>query len=489
MEQLAAVTAPENAVPILVLTADITLDTKRRALASGAKDLVTKPIDHSEVLLRIKNLVENRFLHQELQKQNEQLEEQVRDRTALLEQTLRQLKSAQENVVRQERLSALGMMASGIAHDFNNALTMVLGYSELLLPHLQQHAPAKERGYLHHVISAAQDATHVVSRLREFYRPAGSNDIRVAVNLNDIVTQTVSLTSPKWSSERLAEGVQIQIVTDLASIPTVLGSAAELREALTNLIFNAVDAMPDGGQITIRTLATDQGEVSLSVSDTGMGMSEEERERCLEPFFTTKGERGTGLGLAVVYGIIHRHGGSIDILSQKYHGATILIRLPAATSDVTLEPAAPAEIERSLKILVVDDQEIICELVAEYLRTDGHEAAIATAGSRALELFASESFDLVITDQSMPEMNGVQLASSVKSIDPLIPVILLTGFGEEMQAVAARPESGDLVIGKPVSAADLRHAVFTVVSQASAAARLNAEAPFANTESPSAITA
>ena len=488
MEQLVAVSPPECFVPILVLTADITLDTKRRALASGAKDLVTKPIDHSEVVLRIKNLLENRFLHLELQKQNELLEEQVQDRTAQLEQTLRQLQSAQEKVVRQERLSALGMMASGIAHDFNNALTMVLGYSELLLPHLQQHAPPKERGYLHHVISAAQDATQVVSRLREFYRPAGTNEIRVAVNLNDIVTQTVSLTSPKWSSERLAAGVQIQVVTELTEIPTVIGSAAELREALTNLVFNAVDAMPDGGQITIRTEVADQVEVTLSVADTGMGMSDEERERCLEPFFTTKGDRGTGLGLAVVYGIIHRHGGSIDIVSKKYHGATFLIRLPAATRDVADVPAARAEIDRSLRILVVDDQEIICELVAEYLRTDGHEAAVATTGSRALELFASETFDLVITDQSMPEMNGVQLANSVKSIEPEIPVILLTGFGEEMQALGSRPESVDLVIGKPVSAADLRHAVFTVISQASAA-RQNAEECFANRAAPSSIPA
>jgi len=476
--------------PILVLTADITLDTKRRALASGAKDLVTKPIDHSEVVLRMKNLIENRFLHLELQKQNGLLEQQVRDRTAQLEETLRQLQSAQESVVRQERLSALGMMASGIAHDFNNALTMVLGYSELLLPYLQQDAPPKERGYLHHVISAAQDATQVVSRLREFYRPAGINEIRVAVNLNDIVSQTVSLTSPKWSSERLAEGVQIRVVTELAAeIPTVLGSAAELREALTNLVFNAVDAMPDGGQITIRTEMAEHGDVTLSVTDTGMGMSDEERERCLEPFFTTKGERGTGLGLAVVYGIIHRHGGSIDIVSKKYQGATFLIRLPIATRDVTAAPEAPAEIDRSLRILVVDDQEIICELVAEYLRTDGHEAAVATTGRRALELFASETFDLVITDQSMPEMNGVQLANSVKSIEPQIPVILLTGFGEEMQALGSRPESVDLVIGKPVSAADLRHAVFTVVSQASAAARKSTEACLDESEAPSSVTA
>ena len=148
MEQFRGVLGPESYVPILVLTADITVDTKRRALASGAKDLVTKPIDHSEVILRIKNLLENRFLHMELQRQNGILEEQVKERTSQLEETLTQLRSTQERVVRQERLSALGMMAGGIAHDFNNALTMVLGYTELLLPYLQENAPA-ERARVH----------------------------------------------------------------------------------------------------------------------------------------------------------------------------------------------------------------------------------------------------------------------------------------------------------------------------------------------------
>lgn len=466
MGELSKLITPENYVPILVLTADITVDTKRRALASGAKDLVTKPIDHSEVILRIKNLLENRFLQQEVQRKNEALEEQVKERTQRLEETLEELKAAQERVVRQERLSALGMMASGIAHDFNNALTMVLGYSELLLPYLQDHAPAKEREFMHHVISAAQDATHVVARLREFYRPVDSNEIRVAVNLNDVVTQTVSLTSPKWSSQKQAAGVQVRVVTDLQEdVPNVLASAAELRETLTNLVFNAVDAMPSGGLISIRT-AAEGDDVVLRVSDSGVGMTDEERERCLEPFFSTKGDRGTGLGLSVVYGIIHRHGGSIEIESEKYKGTTFIIRLPATTASHSDAPEQEAEVQQSLRILVVDDQDIICELIAEYLQADGHEAVTTSGGTHALELFGDRHFDLIITDQSMPDMNGTQLAASIKALSPATPVILLTGFGDEMQAQGTRPDGVDLVLSKPVSMAGLRHAVFTVVSAA-----------------------
>jgi signal transduction histidine kinase len=463
LEQFRTMLTADEYLPILILTADITMETRRRALAAGAKDLVTKPIDHSEVLLRMKNLLENRFLHQELQRQNEFLEQQVRERTAEVESTLRTLRSTQEAVVRQERLSALGMMAGGIAHDFNNALTMVLGYSELLLPYLQAHAPPRERGYMHNVMMAAQDATHVVARLGAFYRPAG-DEIRVAVNLNDLIAQIVSLTAPKWSSERLASGVQIQVSKDLGDVPAVLANASELREVLTNLIFNAVDAMPQGGLISIGTRAAGP-HVLLAVSDTGIGMTDAERERCLEPFFSTKGERGTGLGLAVVYGIVQRHGGTIDIHSVKGLGTTFEIRLPAATTLASEAPAACTEVDRALRILVVDDQEIICELIAEYLQGDGHHVVFSTSAKQALERFRDGAFDLVITDQSMPEMNGVQLASAIKQHEPPVPVILLTGFGEEMQAKGTRPEDIDLVVGKPVSAADLRNAIFTVISR------------------------
>jgi signal transduction histidine kinase len=470
MEQLKHVVPADAYLPILVLTADITVDTKRRALAAGAKDLVTKPIDHSEVLLRMKNLLENRFLHQELQRQNELLEEQVRERTAQVESTLSELRATQEKIVRQERLSALGMMAGGIAHDFNNALTMVLGYSELLLPYLQLHAPPRERGYMHNVISAAQDATHVVARLGAFYRPAG-DEIRVAVNLNELSAQIISLTAPKWCNERQAQGVQIQVDQDLGEIPHVLANASELREVLTNLIFNAVDAMPQGGRIELATRPHEAG-VALSVKDSGIGMTDAERERCLEPFFSTKGERGTGLGLAMVYGIVQRHGGSIDIASTKGEGTTFTILLPAAPVGSAETPVIASELDRALRILVVDDQEIICELISEYLQGDGHQVVFSTSARTALDRFRDGVFDLVLTDQSMPEMSGVQLAGAIKGIEPSVPVILLTGFGEEMQAKGTLPSEIDLVLGKPISLADLRNAIFNVMQQPEAAVEI-----------------
>lgn len=462
MAQIKEAIPAESYLPIVVLTADVTAETKRRALSAGAHDFLTKPLDSSEVVLRIKNLLDNRFLNIEMQNR-------VRDRTAQLEQTLDQLSSTQQQIVKQERLRALGMMAGGIAHDFNNALTMMLGYGELLLPWLQQHATSRELAYLNHIIGAAQDAAHVVSRLREFYRPAEGDEIRLAVDLSELAQSVVSLTAPKWKGKSRADGVQINVVTELMEVPTVAGNAAELREVMTNLVFNAVDAMPDGGTITVRT-ACDANGVVLSVSDTGIGMTEAELARCLEPFFTTKGERGTGLGLAVVYGIIQRHDGTIDISSKKGIGTTFSIHLPATVVRQETSVQAPQRLERKLRILVVDDQEIICELIAEYLKGDGHHAVTAVESSEALSLFSREGFDLVITDHSMPGMNGLQLAAAIKELVPDTKVILLTGFGDEMMGRGEQPAEINLVIGKPVSAADLRQGIFRTMSEPAAIA-------------------
>ena len=462
MQQFENAIGRDEYLPVLVLTADITPETKRRALAVGAKDFVTKPLDHTEVLLRIQNLLENRFLHLQLRKQNGQLEEQVSERTKQLEETLHTLRSTQDAVVKQERLSALGTMAGGIAHDFNNALTMMLGYGELLLPWLQKNATEKETAYLQHIVSAAEDATHVVSRLREFYRPAENNEIRTAVDLNSLIEQAISFTSPKWKGRSRAEGVQISVITDLRDVPAIAGNAAELREVLTNLVFNAVDAMPDGGAIIVSTAVTADGRVSVGLSDTGLGMTEEERQRCLEPFYTTKGDHGTGLGLAVVYGIVQRHGGTIEIESRKGIGSTFTLSF-SATEALPMEAAPIAEkVNSALRILIVDDQEIICELLSEYLQADGHTTIMATAARRALELVRSEEIDLVITDQSMPDMSGVQLGAAIKKSNAKMPVILLTGFGDEMKAQAL-PKGIDLVLGKPVSIADLRNAIHSVI--------------------------
>ncbi len=458
MEQLKQIIPEDVFLPIVVLTADVTPETRRKALAAGASDFITKPLDTTEVQLRLRNLLESRFL-------NQKLEEQVRARTHELENALDQLNNAQEQVVKQERLRALGMMAGGIAHDFNNALTMMLGYGELMLPWFKKNADdAKEHTYLKHIVAAAQDATHVVSRLRDFYRPAEADELRAPLEVNTLCEQAVAFTSPKWKANARATGVTIAVKTDFAEVPHILASAPELRESLTNLIFNAVDAMPSGGTITVST-RTDGPNVRINVTDTGTGMTEEAASRCLEPFFSTKGDKGTGLGLSVVYGIVQRHGGTIEIASEAGKGTTFSLLLPATDQRIaTSGDAEQSPVNHVLNVLVVDDQEIICELIAAHLSADGHQTVTVTDAAEALARFEAGSFDLVITDQSMPGISGEQLAKKIKERSPGTHIIMLTGFGEDVLADGKAPECISRVLSKPVSSDDLRRAIFEVTS-------------------------
>ena len=391
-------------------------------------------------------------------------DDDLRQSNNRLRDALKDLKAAQGRAVQQERLRALGTMASGIAHDFNNALTAILGFSELLT-----HRPecledkAKTLRYLQMINTAAQDAGNVVNRLREFYRQREEGEVFASVDLNQLVDQAVALTQPKWKNQAEARGLGIQVATELGEVPPVVGNAAELREALTNLILNAVDAMPNGGAITLRT-RSDSAHVTLEVADTGIGMTEEVRRRCLEPFFTTKGDHGTGLGLSMVYGIIQRHGGTIDIQTTLGKGTAFILSLPSKVEAPAAAAADPTPGEiRPLRILLVDDQETVRHILREYLARDGHSVQTASNGREGFEKFHGAEFDVVFLDRAMPGMSGDQLAAAIKQLKPEIPVILLTGFGSMMQAAGEKPPGVDLVLGKPVTIAGLRSALARVV--------------------------
>jgi signal transduction histidine kinase len=321
---------PPNAfLPVLVITGESNPKTKRKSLAAGATDFLQRPFDMTELLMRIRNLIRTRLLHLELEKQNMVLEEKVSERTAELSSALTELKQTQKQIVQQERLRAFGEMAGGVVHDFNNALISIIGYSDLLLDDPDILADrSMTLSYLKTMNTAGRDAAQVVSRLRDFYRSRESEDIFAAVDLNEVIEQSVSLTQPKWKTQALTSGRKIEMELDLEKLPPVSGNPAELREAFTNLIFNAVDAMPAGGTVTLRSHPEDNA-VLFEISDTGTGMNEDVRIRCLEPFFSTKGEKGTGLGLSMVFGIIKRHNGTLDIESAVDRGSTFRIRLPA----------------------------------------------------------------------------------------------------------------------------------------------------------------
>jgi signal transduction histidine kinase len=489
LAQINDMMSPQRRPLVLVLTADTSPQAKHEALAAGATDFLAKPLDSVEVLLRIENLLTSRKLTQQIQLYSEGLERlvdkrtlELQQRTADLEKTLTELRQTQQQVIQQERMRALGTMACGIAHDLNNGLSVILGYGDMLLANLERFPlNSKARSYLEELVLAGCDNAKMVERLRDFYRPRATREHRQAVDLNDVIEQAISRTAPKWQSEADAAGATIHIEKDFGEIPLICGAPDELREVLTNLIFNAVDAMPRGGRILFRTGATGN-RLRLEMSDTGVGMSEETLRNCMEPFFTTKGKRGSGLGLAMSYGIIRRHGGTIAIKSTLNKGSTFTIYLPVPDEVIQ---STDVEVELTvdpLRILVVDDHPAIREIVSAYLAEDRHTVETAADAREAMKKFRAEHFDLVITDRAMPEISGDELAASIKEIEPNEPVIMLTGFADLINETGRRSENVDLIVSKPARLEDLRRAILEVMpklkrrrAQVSATATLNSE--------------
>ena len=259
------------------------------------------------------------------------------------------------------------------------------------------------------------------------------------------------LTQPRWKDQMLAGGATIRIDLDIQETPPIHGSMTDLREVIINLIFNAVDAMPSGGVITIATRC-DGRQVTLSVRDTGAGMTEEVRQRCLEPFFSTKEKRGTGLGLAIAYGAVQRHGGTIDIQSAPQQGSTFTVTLPCQPAANTPTTPGPEAVP-PLRVLLVEDDPQVLEFESQYLRGDGHHVETATGGKDAFQKFRAGQFDMVVADRALPELTGDQLAAAVKSFRPRTPVLIVTGFHDGRATVA------DLVVPKPITQDTLRQMV------------------------------
>ena len=384
-----------------------------------------------------------------------------------LRQAYDDLRQSQHAVMQQERLRALGQMASGIAHDINNAISPISLYTDSLLER-EPNLTDKGRAALTVIQHAIDGVADTVARMREFYRQREPEMTLALVDLNVVARAIIELTRAKWFDLPQQRGVSIELRSELSStLPGIMGAEGEIRDALTNLIFNAVDAMPEGGVLTVRTLARPgPGEtelVAVEVIDTGIGMDEETRRRCLEPFFTTKGERGTGLGLAMVYGMIQRHSAEFDIESAVGRGTTMRVTFPAYTQPL-IAAARATDVHapmRRLRVLLIDDDPIIIKALEDALVGEGHVTVAANGGQTGLEIFATahataHPFDLVVTDLGMPSVDGRRVAEGIKSRSPRTPVIMLTGWGSRMIAEKEIPAHVDRVLGKPPKLNELR---------------------------------
>ena len=449
----------ESFLPALILLADDDREVERAGLMSGADDFLRIPIDPFEGLLRTHNLLSLRETRLRLQR----LEGAIDQQTEVFCRKLCKARVKEQTKIQQNRLSALGTMASGVAHDFNNVLAVVRGFAEQMLRVDVKLSDEERRNHLASIVTAAEDGARIVHRLREFNRPRESTDVRQALDLNGLIKQSVDFTRTRWGQGR-AEGKAIAVRTELAPVLPIPGDPSELREMMINLIFNAVDAMPNGGIILIRT-GVERGRVILEVMDTGTGMPERVRQRCLEPFFTTKGEKGTGMGLAMVHGIAQRHGATLELDSEVGRGTTFRFCFGGRASKKARQQSAPkrpapASI-RQLKVLVVDDEPIICDLLAEMLNYDGHRVHRAYGADEALAANEREYFDLVITDREMPKMDGIGLANVIKAVHPETRILLVTGH----ELDETMPWGIDHAIAKPVTFESLRRGVAETIDQ------------------------
>jgi signal transduction histidine kinase/CheY-like chemotaxis protein len=429
---------------------------------------------------------------------------------AELQNAYRGLHTAQQSALQQERLRALGQIASGIAHDINNALAPVLGFADLL-ERCETNVSPRGIRFLHAIRTAAQDIVTIVGRMREFYRQREPDEPLVDVQMNTVVQDAINLSRPRWRDIPQQRGVVIKLSTELdPQIPTVMGSESEIRQALVNLIINAVDAMPQGGELTVRTrqIAAPKtnpnmpatSTVQVEVVDTGCGMDDETRRRCLEPFFTTKGARGTGLGLAMVYGVMERQGGRIQIESVPSKGTTMRLVFAPSLKLKLISPTKVDQVQESppLRVLCIDDEPLVLEVLQELLEHLGHKTTTALGGQEGLNLFRHcaerhETFDAVITDLGMPGMDGYSLARQLKSESPSTPVILLTGWGMFLGADDPVSTTVDLILPKPPAVNQLQSGLSAVLQRKTGISQLKngaqttaAQSPATNRPSPHA---
>jgi signal transduction histidine kinase/ActR/RegA family two-component response regulator len=378
-----------------------------------------------------------------------------------LKRTLQELKQAQDQIIQAEKLRAMGEMASGVAHDFNNVLAVILGNIQLLLYQLDRFSLAEIREGLETIERSAKDGAETIRRIQEFTGVRRDKEF-ISVSLNEIITEVVNITQPRWKGQTQKKGIQIELTTQLGDISWIMGSPSELREVLTNIIFNAVDAMPHGGKLTVVTQPQAEDWVEVRITDTGIGMSEEVKNRVFDPFFTTKGVTNSGLGMSVSYGIVKRHGGEILIESEPGKGTTFILHLPTGYGEEAVaEKGVPSVREsRQARILVIDDEDSVRDVLSRMLKTKGHQVVVASNGEEGIERFRSESFDLVLTDLGMPKLSGWDVGKTIKGINPKVPIAMITGWGVELDREKLSESGIDLIVCKPFNFDQVIHLVF-----------------------------
>ncbi|NQU45385.1 diguanylate cyclase [bacterium] len=425
--------------PLVLLLPEKNEALRDEAMKAEVDDTLMGEVQGEEFLARLRSLLHVKSLHDRWRN------------------TYRDLTLARSRLIKMERLTALGEMASGVAHDFNNILSAILGRAQILRrdvrdPEILRNLEVIER--------AANDGAATIRRIQEFSRSTADRAYET-VDLAQIIKDCIQITRTRWKDQAEMAGVRYRFRLDLEEPLHVKGSPTELREVVTNLIMNGLDAMPKGGEMSFHGRVVDNM-VMLDLSDTGHGMNDLVLKRIFDPFFSTKKGEGTGLGLSVAYGIMARHNGRIECSSTEGKGATFHIQLPFERDQAPLLTSPPVEIgpssaPRNLRILVVDDETAIREIFRDVLEPDGHEIFLAESGEKALQIAENQQFDLVFTDLSMPGMSGWEVARQIKQIHPETVIVLTSGWGKDFNQQHMAQHGVSHILPKPVPVETLQN--------------------------------
>jgi PAS domain S-box-containing protein len=356
---------------------------------------------------------------------------------------------AERRRMQAERLEALANMAGGIAHEVNNVLAMVTLWANI--GQMKTDSP-EARMAMENVIKAAREGAETMRRLQRFTEPR-KPETREPVDLKAIAAECVAFTRPMWKDQSEAKDIYIEVNEKLEEVPEVMGNAAELREAVVYLIQNAIDAMPGGGTLTVRTYR-EGDRVCVAVSDTGVGIGEDSLTRIFDPLYSTKG--GSGLGLTAVRAIVTAHGGRVEVESVQGEGSSFIVSLPIPEQD-TREVEGPGQAPRQARlvgglqygILVVDDEPLVREALKSVLEQQGHRVATAEEGVAALRAFGERDLDVVFLDLGLPKMNGYRVAEEMKRLKPAVPIILVTGWDDDVAHERIESIGIAAVVAKP----------------------------------------
>jgi PAS domain S-box-containing protein len=366
-------------------------------------------------------------------------------------------KLAEDALLQSEKMKAMGIITAGVAHEFNNILTIISGNAQFLK---EKYRDDKELAKaIRTICRVADDGAQIVERMDEFTNVKIDTSQYMLVNMMDLIKQAIDFTMPRWKNMAQNNGIIYYIdVKDLKKVPEIFGNPSELREVLVNIINNALDAMPAGGHISFHTWKKDES-VFISITDTGKGMSEDVKKMIFDPFFTTRSPEGTGLGMSVTYGIIARHGGKINIESEVGKGSVITISLPTATKSIfpVVSPKPTrAKKAKNLNVLVVDDEQDICEFFSNSLTKEGHNVETVDNGAKAIKLLKNNTYDLLICDLVMPEVTGMDVLKSLDSLDKRPKVGIITGWKYKIKDLDVKDLNVDFIVKKPFKLTKLR---------------------------------